>query len=209
MTSITDWYKNFAELREAEPEGSSYQRRIVKRRSAFAIIAPHGGGIEPGTSEIATAIAGDRFSYYSFDGLKKAGNEVLHITSTRFDEPRCLQLLDNSEIAVAIHGCSGDEYTIFLGGLHDGLKTCLMNALMKAGFDARPAEAEYSGTQPQNICNRGRSDRGVQVEISEGLRRAMFKGFDRRGRKVTTEVFWKFVASVHDGLVTAMKGMGY
>jgi phage replication-related protein YjqB (UPF0714/DUF867 family) len=52
-----------------------------------AVIAPHGGGIEPGTSELATAIAGDDFSLYLFEGLKSAGNGELHITSTNFDEP--------------------------------------------------------------------------------------------------------------------------
>ena len=208
MAALTDRYKSFAELRSSEPEKLAYRFQVVKRHTGLAIIAPHGGGIEPGTSEIARAIASNRFSFYAFEGLKKEGNEVLHITSALFDEPGCLRLLNDSDFAVAIHGCSGSEYTIFLGGLHDGIKTCLMNALTKAGFDARLAGGEYTGKQLQNICNRGRSGRGVQVEISEGLRRAMFRGFDRQGRKVTTELFRKFVAVVYDGLVTITEEMG-
>lgn len=43
--------------------------------------APHGGGIEPGTSEIADAIGGERGSFYTFGGLKSSGTADLHITS--------------------------------------------------------------------------------------------------------------------------------
>ena len=50
-------------------------------------MAPHGGGIEPGTTEIAEAVAGHEHTFYSFSGVKARGNSVLHITSSRFDEP--------------------------------------------------------------------------------------------------------------------------
>ena len=201
-------YKSFAELSGSEREGISYRRRVKKRRSGIAIIAPHGGGIEPGTSEIASAIAGSLFSYYTFDGLKQEGNEILHIPSVLFDEPKCLQLINDSEIAVAIHGCGGDTKVIHVGGLHDELKTRLINSMLKAGFDTRLAEINFAGTQVQNICNRGRLGRGVQIEISEGLRRTMFKAFDRVGRKISTEVFQKFVDSIQTELISATKELG-
>ncbi len=196
-------YKNFTELSKSEREGISYQISVKKRRSGFAIIAPHGGGIEPGTSEITKAISGTEFSYYTFEGIRQKGNELLHITSTLFNEPKCLQLVNDSEIVVAIHGCEGDEKVIYVGGLHEELKTHLINTLIKTGFDARVADVNYAGTQLQNICNRGQFGRGVQLEVSEGLRRNMFKGFDRQGRKVTTDVFRKFVFSVRNGLISA------
>jgi phage replication-related protein YjqB (UPF0714/DUF867 family) len=202
------WYKSFAELSGSEREGISYRRRVKKRRSGIAIIAPHGGGIEPGTSEIASAIAGSLFSYYTFDGLKQEGNEILHIPSVLFDEPKCLQLLNESEIAVAVHGCDGDTKVIHVGGLQDELKTRLINSMLKAGFDTRLAEINYGGTQVQNLCNRGRLGRGVQIEISEGLRRTMFKAFDRAGRKISTEVFQKFVDSIQTELISATKELG-
>jgi phage replication-related protein YjqB (UPF0714/DUF867 family) len=200
-------YKSFAELGIFEQEGISYQRIVKKQRSAFAIIAPHGGGIEPGTSEMAKAIAGTEFSYYIFDGIRREGNERLHITSTLFDEPKCLQLVNDSDVVVAIHGCEGAEKVIHVGGLHDELKAGLMNELARAAFDARLAEANYAATQLQNICNRGRSRRGVQLEVSEGLRRTMFKAFDRQGRKITTDVFRKFVACVHNELKSTAKAI--
>ena len=202
------WYKSFSELSGSEREDISYRRRVNKRRSGIAIIAPHGGGIEPGTSEIASAIAGSLFSYYTFDGLKQEGNEILHIPSVLFDEPKCVQLINDSEIAVAIHGCGGDTKVIHVGGLHDELKTRLINSMLKAGFDTRLAEINYAGTQVQNICNRGRLGRGVQIEISEGLRRTMFKAFDRAGRKISTELFQKFVDSIQTELISATKELG-
>jgi Poly-gamma-glutamate hydrolase len=78
---------------------------LVRRaRPKFALVAPHGGGIEPGTSELADAIAGSDLSFYTFEGLKSSGNTDLHITSTRFDEPMCLTLLASSSVVVTLHG---------------------------------------------------------------------------------------------------------
>lgn len=202
-------YKSFAELGISEQEGISYQREVKKRRSGFAIIAPHGGGIEPGTSEIAKAIAGTEFSYYTFDGIRQKGNERLHITSTLFDEPMCLKIVNDSEIVVAIHGCEGDKKVIYVGGLLHELKTHLIDTLVRAEFDARIASDHYAGTQSQNICNRGRSGRGVQLELSDGLRRTMFKAFDRQGRKITTNVFKKFAFSVQRELRSVAKEMRF
>jgi phage replication-related protein YjqB (UPF0714/DUF867 family) len=201
----TSWYKSFAELSQSEREGVSYQRRVKRRRSKFVIIAPHGGGIEPGTSEIACSIAGPLFSYYVFDGLRRAGNELLHITSTLFDEPTCLNLVNDSQVVVAIHGCAGEEKFVYVGGLHNELKTRLIEALLKAGFDARLAGGDYAGLQLENICNCGQSGRGVQLEITESLRRTMFKGLSRTGRKITTEIFREFVVLIHKELVAVTK----
>jgi len=201
-------YKSFAELSRSECEGISYQRTVKKRRSGLAIIAPHGGGIEPGTSELACAIASSLFSYYTFDGLKRERNKLLHITSTLFDEPQCLQLINESETVVAIHGCVGYKKAIIVGGLHDELRFCVMNALVKEGFKAYLAGRDYAGTQPQNVCNRGRSGRGIQLEVSADLRRTMFKRLDREGRKITTDVFRMFVASIQKELISAAKGTG-
>src|ERR1043165_233307 len=207
MASLS-WYKSFAELSKSEPEGVSYRLQVKKRRSKFAIIAPHGGGIEPGTSEIARSIAGFSFSYYLFDGIRKEGNELLHITSTLFDEPKCLKLVKDSQVAIAIHGCAGSEKVVYMGGLHDVVKARLMEALLKTGFDARLADNNYMGLQLENICNGGRSGRGVQLEITEGLRRSMFKGLSRPNRQVTTDIFTTFVAPIHRELVAMTKEKG-
>jgi phage replication-related protein YjqB (UPF0714/DUF867 family) len=89
---MADKYASFQELERTE------RRRVYRvlsrpRKARIAIIAPHGGKIEPGTSEIARKIAGADFSFYAFEGRKKQHNKSLHITSTRFDEPICLALI--------------------------------------------------------------------------------------------------------------------
>ncbi len=54
---MTDKYPNFATLEQHERSGIDYCVLVRREEPAFAIVAPHGGGIEPGTSEIADAIA--------------------------------------------------------------------------------------------------------------------------------------------------------
>jgi phage replication-related protein YjqB (UPF0714/DUF867 family) len=80
---MADRYTSFEDLAKAEVEGQDYQVRLRNVEGGRAvIIAPHGGGIEPGTSEIADAIADNDFSFYAFEGLKAWANGPLHVTST-------------------------------------------------------------------------------------------------------------------------------
>ena len=65
---------------------------IERPGSRVLIIAPHGGRIEVGTSELAALIAADEHNLFSFEGLKPRGhNRELHITSRCF-EPKCRRL---------------------------------------------------------------------------------------------------------------------
>ena len=82
-----DTYNSFANLAKHAEEGRDFKVRTQERLGTTVIIAPHGGGIEPGTSEIAEAIAGNDLSLYLFEGIRDENNRELHITSTRFDEP--------------------------------------------------------------------------------------------------------------------------
>ena len=53
-----DVYRNFAELNESEREDIDFRIYTVKQEgSSTVIVAPHGGAIEPGTSEVAKEIA--------------------------------------------------------------------------------------------------------------------------------------------------------
>lgn len=79
------------------------QSRAVGSR--ITVITPHGGGIEPGTADIALAIADTDFSFYAFEGTKCRHKDCLHMTSTRFDEPTCLVLVttaDGGQIAATL-----------------------------------------------------------------------------------------------------------
>ena len=90
---MPDAYQNFAALRRHEFEWIDFRVVVEDRHSPVAIVAPHGGKIEPGTSQIATAIAGLDYSLYCFEGIKRTGNARLHVTSSNFDEHRCLALI--------------------------------------------------------------------------------------------------------------------
>jgi phage replication-related protein YjqB (UPF0714/DUF867 family) len=99
-----DRYPNFEMLPRAE-RADNFCIDCRRRPSPVAIIAPHGGKIEPGTSIIAAAIAADDYCLYCFEGRKCQGNRYLHITSTHFDEPQCLTLISGCDQVVAVHGC--------------------------------------------------------------------------------------------------------
>lgn len=113
MSSPADNYKGFKDLANAQVEGTDYRIQVrVNAGSSMAVIAPHGGGIEQYTSDIARGIAGADFNLYLFEGIRRAGSyAALHLTSHKFDEPRCLALLSNCDHVVAIHGCGGDAHS--------------------------------------------------------------------------------------------------
>jgi phage replication-related protein YjqB (UPF0714/DUF867 family) len=171
---MADRYDSFATLAANEIEGVDYRIRAMERASPIAIVAPHGGLIEPGTSEIAAAIAADRFSLYCFEGLTKVSGKSLHITSTRFDEPRALALVAASEVVIGVHGRKdrGDEASIWVGGLHESLRDAICEALARTGFKAKPVGEGHrlAGRDPANICNRGRYGAGVQLELPRTCR---------------------------------------
>ncbi len=182
-------YQSFSELCQNEHEYEITFR--LARDSTIAIIAPHGGGIEPGTSELARAIAGSEYTFYAFIGLKKEGNSDLHLPSGKFDEPVGCRIVANSETTIAIHGCSGDSEVVYLGGLDIDLKLKIKKRLQES-FLVRD-HPDFPGTDSLNICNQNLKNAGVQIEISTGLRRKMFEDLSRQGREKATDYFYKFV----------------
>jgi phage replication-related protein YjqB (UPF0714/DUF867 family) len=192
-----DRYKNFISLADNEREGEDYRILCRQRDSGIAVMAPHGGGIEPGTLDIADALAGNEYSFYAFKGMKKKGNEILHLTSNRFDEPIGLQISKNALIVVSIHGNRDKGEMVFIGGRNRALKEKIVHALTTAGFPASISdEPGLRGIKPENICNRCTSGEGVQLEISRGLREKMFEHFEYRSRRKKTNVFYSFVETI-------------
>ena len=114
---MPDKYRNFQELQQDLQVEVEYRIRVQLRLQATAILAIHGGGIEMGTSELASAIAGNEFSLYLFEGLS-GNNQFLHITSTNFDEPLCLQFVEKHCTALSVHGFAGlqTDPLVYLGG---------------------------------------------------------------------------------------------
>ena len=203
---MADTYPDFATLAEHELAGIDYKVLMRRARLVFAIVAPHGGGIEPGTSEIADAIARTRHSYYAFDGLKRSGNTVLHITSTRFDEPAARALVKLCRTVVTLHGEHGDDggERVYLGGRDLALRSAIGDALAGRGFDVGVhADPALQGRHVRNICNRGVSKAGVQLELTRSVRRSMFASLSPSGRKQPTARFHAFVQGVRTALLAA------
>lgn len=167
------------------------------------IFTPHGGGIEPGTSEICRTVAQLDYSIYLFEGN---GNNCkrLHITSTNFDEPQLLELLSRHKYAVSIHGMTNEaskqlNADIFIGGNNEILIKSTTVLLRQESFSVsnnmENANSSLSGNRIDNVTNKCRSSKGMQIEISEKLRASFFIGnhYKKLGRKRTTNNFNSFV----------------
>ncbi|MDB6042925.1 MAG: hypothetical protein JWM63_1476 [Gammaproteobacteria bacterium] len=168
---MADKYESFAALAAGEAGGTAYRVNLLERPdSQVAIIAPHGGSIEVGTSELAALICGSEYSLFTFDGLKPRGhNRDLHITSHNFDHPACLALVARHSIVIGLHGCAGKSQ-LYVGGLDEALAALLTQRLSAAGFPVAATGHRYPGRNPLNICNRNARGRGAQLELTTDLR---------------------------------------
>jgi phage replication-related protein YjqB (UPF0714/DUF867 family) len=195
-------YRSYRQLIIGEQEGRDFSIHAREGSSGMAVIAPHGGGIEPGTMELAEAIAGSAHSLYCFEGIKRAGNSGLHIASGYFDEPMGVTMVRRSRTVLAVHGCKGNQEVVYVGGLDIDLREKIRLSLIQAGFNAGLSpRAELEGKSTKNICNRCRSGKGVQLEISKGLRKNMFKDLTQEGRKKITDTFRLFVSAITEALL--------
>ncbi|MEV6583618.1 poly-gamma-glutamate hydrolase family protein [Streptomyces sp. NPDC051582] len=138
----TDWMRRF---RCGTPQelGDNLRATSTAVRST-AVLAPHGGGIEAGTSELCLAIAGYSHKegpasampaavpglvqrdYWMFESL--ISDEALHITSTDCDDPAALAVCSNNLYAVSLHGFSPKE---------DSKKKISKNQILIGGRDRR------------------------------------------------------------------------
>jgi phage replication-related protein YjqB (UPF0714/DUF867 family) len=201
MVMSSDKYKNFEELKSNETEGIDYIIRLQKKASNWTLITPHGGGIEPGTSELVKAIADNNHSYYSFEGTKRKNNSDLHITSEFFDEKQGDEIVRLSKNIIAFHGCAGYPDKILIGGLDVESRALLAASLEKAGFNVdNNLPPSLSGFKPNNICNRGKNGKGIQLELDATVRKKLFKGPDKKGRKEKLPAFYDLVKAVRDFL---------
>ena len=147
-------------------EGRDYARRH-RRHERFddtlartddvpktTILAPHGGGIEPGTSELCLAVAGYHpanlpefppaavtYDYWMFEGIRDGGNAKLHVTSTGCDDDMAVSLCAGSLNALSLHGFDpapefpADAQKVLVGGANAKLKDLLLAGLDKAHFE--------------------------------------------------------------------------
>lgn len=176
-----DTYRDYAHLTESEKEYVDYQICVRSTKSQIVVLAPHGGRIERHTSKIARLIAGETHNLYLFEGIKKNGNRILHITSTNFDEPNGVELVESCDFAIAVHGKDDPGRYVEVGGANRDLVSAVTQALIAAGFEAKePSGSALAGEDPQNICNRAKRQ-GVQLEMCSGMR-DMLNETDNAGR---------------------------
>jgi len=176
------------------------------------LIAPHGGGIEPGTSDIMRAVAEvGGWAWYEFAGFLRKGNkEALHISSTEFDEPTLIGMLPQTSFVLSFHGASETlEPLVYVGGKWSLGRQTMIASINSASnehglraVDALEiaAAARLQGLDDSNITNRGKSGEGVQLEFSRGARNLLFPpdaSREARGRRGTQ--LRHLATSIHAG----------
>ncbi|GAA3044715.1 hypothetical protein GCM10017562_02320 [Streptomyces roseofulvus] len=158
----THWMRRFRTHPEALLQDNLRYGSQIPRSTA--VIAPHGGGIELGTSELCLAIAGYKLlaedeaallddeqrkeagtvqrDYWMFEGLSSSG--ALHVTSTHCDDPAALAVCGRNLYAVSLHGFSPEPLSdeskisdkqIFIGGRDQRLMHNLAAAFHAFGLN--------------------------------------------------------------------------
>lgn len=175
-----DYYQNFAELKADTKEDRDWQINTkTTNNKDILITAIHGGGIEPGTSELAKIISKKgNFNLYSFEGLLKSNNSKLHITSTRFDDPKLKEMTNKSNETVSIHGIQEDEKVVYIGGKDKEMAKAIRQELEKEDFNVESSPDYVDGDSSQNIINKNDTGSGVQIEISTQYRKSFFEDDD-------------------------------
>ncbi|MBN6033808.1 poly-gamma-glutamate hydrolase family protein [Amycolatopsis sp. 195334CR] len=156
-------------------ENLDYARWFRHAGGTPVVLAPHGGQIEPGTSQLCRAIArASTCDYWLFEGLR--GERRLHVTSSRCDDPVALALCAGTDRALSLHGCiTLPREGVLIGGLDAEFGGIVHEELTARGIETLDA-AEYptlAGRSPRNIVNRTRTGMGVQLELPLALRDAM------------------------------------
>jgi phage replication-related protein YjqB (UPF0714/DUF867 family) len=194
---MNDLYRSYADLAAYETEGRDYRICTVDRHTDAVIAAPHGGRIEPSTSRIATAIASGDFSLYLFEGLQEGRpHRDLHITSERFDEPQAMRMIERCALVVTVHGRRQDDdvNSVWLGGLDAKLREVTARMLAPAGFTAKISGHRLPGDHPDNLCNRGNSKAGLQLEMPRALRDTLAddeKALARFATAIRHAILWR------------------
>ncbi len=186
----SDKYESFSKMSASEREGIDFAVVTKDTSSGVLIMAIHGGKIEGGTDQLAGLIA-DRGNYdsYVFKAMKKANNQDLHVTSTRYDEPRALEMTSKATLTVSIHGFSGTTSETIVGGRDQSKAAIVKKHLSASGFRIKDT-AKFNGDDPTNIVNRNLNEKGIQLELSSAQRKAFSEA----------HVLKKYAQAINDAL---------
>lgn len=181
-----DKYESMQELESKTTKNKDWEIIAQDKESKITVLAIHGGGIEPATTELAYIIAEKgNYNYFSFNGVRTKGNNELHVTSTKYDNEIALNMISASDKAIAIHGCLGEESVVYIGGKDLQLKSAIIHELKEIGVNVQEASRQMAGLNYQNIVNKTTKNAGVQLELTSALRRSLFKNnqFNYKSRR--------------------------
>jgi len=212
-------------------EGTTYAKRwkrhewsqMVEKQATDApetqkiVMAIHGGGIEPGTSEIALAVAGYHpdtlvasvddlglHDFWLFEGLLPSGNGKLHVTASHYNDPIATELVQNARRCISLHGCSDTQANgkIQIGGCDIELRDIVLEELTIAGIPAEITTNQMlGGDLPDNIANKTKILGCVQLEMGTSYRSSLFGTNTQPQRKKTTNTqFWLLVGALRKAM---------
>ena len=210
VNQTSDTYKDFNDLKHHTTQNKDWKisTKHVKNDNIL-ITAIHGGGIEPGSTEIARRIANiGKYDFYSFQGLLPADNQRLHITSTNYDEPQLMNMLAATKETISVHGFNGEDPLIYIGGKDKYMAKAIRTELRKAGFTIKSSPKGIEAMSEDNFVNQNGTDTGVQLELTTKQRQLFFKDLklDKTTRNNSdnyTHTFYKFAKAVHKGIEKA------
>lgn len=216
----------WSQLVEEQPSDNAEIQTIV--------MAIHGGGIEPGCSEIALASAGYHpatltqatdgqglHDFWIFEGLlpKSKGNAALHVTASHYNEPIATELVQNARRCISLHGCSDTQARVSdtdprgiiqLGGRDLALRDIVLEELTAAGISAElTTNDDLKGEEIDNIGNKTQLGGCVQLEMGTSYRASLFGINTRPKRKNTTNAqFWLLAGALRRALSNTTVGSG-
>jgi len=188
-TSEREWFTRRPDPKltdeQAEAQGGFVERLVGNPGGQVALIAPHGGRIEPGTHEQALCVhellqRGLSVCWFcmGFPKRRAYGAWRWHVPSTQIrttEFPRIGQLLGRRfSFAVSFHGAE-PRGSIYVGGgaprrVRRDLAGALQRALGATRIELPHPEHPLSGSDPANLVNR-LSEFGIQLEQSRDVRR--------------------------------------
>lgn len=201
-----DKYQSMTQLEKETTEGVDWRKDTKNTGNQVLIVAPHGGSIEQGTTELTKALANKgNYDYYSFEGIRPKNNSELHVTSTHYDDPTLNQMIKNRTATISIHGASGSEEIIYLGGPRSDLRNAIEKQLVGRGFTVKVPPEYLGGQNNKNFINREDNNTGVQLELTTALRKAFFKNGDTSTKNRTNKENWTptmeaFINALYEGI---------
>ncbi|RAC79926.1 hypothetical protein DN503_32560, partial [Burkholderia multivorans] len=108
-----DYYTSMTQLERETKEGIDWKKETRDQGNQVLIVAPHGGNIEQGTSELTKLLAQQGgYDYFSFEATRPSNNTQLHVTSTHYDDPTLHQMIEGRAATISIHGAKGDDQIV-------------------------------------------------------------------------------------------------